>query len=72
MLGPVIILDGPRSSQHSDSDFPRYGTGQSICSLRKVPIEILSGWRHITWVLVVLLISAKLQMEPLVPHDIYY
>ena len=47
-------------------------TGQSIPSLGKVPIEILSGNRHITWVLAVLLFSAEFQMEPLAPSVIYY
>ena len=40
-------------------------TGQSISSLGKVPIEILPGKRHITWVLTVLLFTAEFQMEPL-------
>ena len=48
------------------------GTGQSISSLGKVPIESLPGKRHITWVLAVLLFSAEIQMEPLAPNNIYY
>ena len=47
-------------------------TGQSISSLAKVPIEILSGYCHITWVLAVLLFSIEFQMEPLVPYVILY
>ena len=47
-------------------------TGQSIYSLGKVPIEIQPGKRNITWVLTVLLFSAKFQMEPLTPNVIYY
>ena len=38
---------------------------QSISSFGKVPIEILPGKRHITWVFAVLLFTAELQMEPL-------
>ena len=48
------------------------GTGQSISSLGKVPIEILPGKRHITWVLTVLPFSAEFQTEPLAPNVIYY
>ena len=47
-------------------------TGQSASSLGKVPIEILPGKRHITWVLAVWLFSAEFQMEPLAPNVIYY
>ena len=47
-------------------------TGQSISSLGKVPIEILPGKHHITWVLAVLLFSAEFQMEPLAPNAISY
>ena len=46
--------------------------GQSKSSLGKVPIEILPGKRHITWVLAVLRFSAEFQMEPLGPNVIYY
>ena len=45
-------------------------TGQSISLLGKVPIEILSGKRHITWVLAVLLFLAEFQMEPLATNVI--
>ena len=47
-------------------------TGQSKSSLGKVPIEILPGKRHITWVLALLLFSAQFQMEPLAPNAISY
>ena len=47
-------------------------TGQSIYSLGKVPIEILPGKRHITWVLAMLFFSAEFQMEPLAPNVIHY
>ena len=47
-------------------------TGQSKSSLGKVPIEILPGKRHITWVLALLLFSAEFQMEPLAPYIIHY
>ena len=47
-------------------------TGQSMPLLGKVPIEILPGKRHITWVLAVLLISAEFQMEPLAQNAIPY
>ena len=47
-------------------------TGQSISLLGKVPIEILPGKRHITWVLAVLLFMAEFQMEPLAPNAISY
>ena len=40
-------------------------TGLSISSLGKVPIEILPGKRHITWVSALLLFTAEFQMEPL-------
>ena len=40
------------------------GTGQSIASLGKFPIEILSGKLHTTWVLAVLLFPAEFQSEP--------
>ena len=50
----------------------RTTTGRSISSLGKVPIEILPGKRHITWVLAVLLFSAEFQLEPLAPYVIYY
>ena len=46
-------------------------TGQSISVLGKVPIEILPGKHHITWVLAVLLFSAEFQMKPLAPNAIY-
>ena len=39
-------------------------TGQSISSLEKVPIEILLGKLHITWVSAILLFTAEFQMEP--------
>ena len=48
------------------------GTGQSISLIGRVPIEILPGNRHITWVLAVLLFTAEFQMEPLVPNAISY
>ena len=38
----------------------------------KVPIEILPGKGHITWVLAVMLFAAEFQMEPLAPNVIYY
>ena len=38
----------------------------------KVPIEILSRKRHITWVLAVLLFMAEFQMEPLASNAISY
>ena len=41
-------------------------------SLEKVPIEILSGKRHIKWVLAVLIFTAEFQMEPLAPNAISY
>ena len=47
-------------------------TGQSISLLGKVPIEILPGKRHITWVLAVLLSMAEFQMETLAPNAISY
>ena len=52
-------------------------TGQSISLLGKVPIEILPGRHHITWVLAMLLFMptfqmAKFQMEPLGPNAISY
>ena len=49
-----------------------YYTGRSISSLGKVPIEILSGKRHITLVLTVSLFLAGFQMEPLAANVIYY
>ena len=47
-------------------------TGQRISSLGKVPIEILPGKPHNTWVLAVLLFTTEIQMEPLAPNIIYY
>ena len=47
-------------------------TGQIISSLGKVPIELLPGKRHITWVLAVLLFTAEFQMEPPAPTVIHY
>ena len=38
----------------------------------KVPIEILPGKRHITWVLAVLLFTEEFQMEPLASNVICY
>ena len=38
----------------------------------RVPIEILSGKRHITWVLAVLVFAAEFQMEPLAPNATSY
>ena len=35
-----------------------------------VPIEILPGKRHITWVSVVLLVATEFQMEHLTPNVI--
>ena len=52
--------------------YESYSTGQNISLLGKVPIEILPGKRHITWVLAVLIISSEFQMEPLGPNVIYY
>ena len=51
---------------------PVFITGQSISSLGKVPIEILPGNRHITWVSAVLLFTAEFQIEPLAPNAISY
>ena len=51
---------------------PTLTTSQSIASLEMVPIEILRGKRHITWVLAVLLFKAEFQMEPLAPYAISY
>ena len=50
-----------------------HGTGQSIYPLGKVPIEILLGKLHITWVSAVLLFTAEFQMEPRAPSvNSYY
>ena len=46
--------------------------GQIIFSLGKVPIEILPGKLHITWVLVLLLFTIEFQMEPLTHNAISY
>ena len=51
-------------------ELPR--TGQSISPLGKVPIGFLPEKHHITWVLAVLLFTAKFQMEPLAPNAISY
>ena len=61
-------MDGPPYGRLRTGD---HDTGQRISSLGKVPIEILPGKRHITWVLAVLLFSAEFQMEPLGPNVIY-
>ena len=47
-------------------------TGQRISSIGKVPIEILSRKRHITWVLAALLFTTEFQIEPLTPNAISY
>ena len=47
-------------------------TGQRISSIGNVPIEILSGKRHITWVLAALLFTTEFQIEPLTPNAISY
>ena len=47
-------------------------TGQRISSLGKVPIEILPGKCHITWVLAVLLFTLEFQMEILAPYAFSY
>ena len=47
-------------------------TGPDISSLGKVPIEILPGKRHITWVLAMLLLRAEFQIEVLPPYAISY
>ena len=38
----------------------------------RVPIEILPGKCHITWVLAVLLLTIEFQMEPLAPNFICF
>ena len=45
-------------------------TGRSISSLGRVPIEILSAKRRITWA--VFLFMAEFQMEPPAPNAISY
>ena len=45
---------------------------QSISSLGKIPIEIMPGKGHITWVLAVFLCTTEFQMEPPVPNAISY
>ena len=75
-----LFRDSKQLNLNSGSSCERYliftkrylYTGQSISSFRKVPIEILRGMRHITWVLTVLLFSAEFQMEPMAPNAISY
>ena len=64
-VGPV--KDSPKESGRA---YESWLTGQSISSLRMVPIAILLEQRHITWVLAVLLFSAEFQLEPLAPYVI--
>ena len=43
-----------------------------ISSIGQVPIEVLPGNRHITWILAVLLFTTNFLMEPLPPNAFYY
>ena len=59
--------------QFSEIDFiVKKGFVNFITVLGKVPIGILPGKRHITWVLALLLFSAEFQMELLAPYAISY
>ena len=54
---------------HFAKAFGYSNTSQSISLIGKVPIEILSGKRHITWVLAVLFFDGRISNRTAAAHN---